>query len=153
MFQCRASSQQKIRKSSRRHSSEQSWRRCWFHGQYFMTIHDTELTGFGMLVHAENTRDDGRSTQKRWFGGRTKCGQVLEVKSTYHLYQCGIEIQIDSMKNDGSQSWTVISSAMNEYVNELPEENEKSIHYEEVTASTGRPFATKQKEQFTASLS
>ena len=30
----------------------------------------------------------------------------------YHLYQYGIEIKIASMKNDGSQSWTVISRGM-----------------------------------------
>ena len=41
---------------------------------------------------------------------------------------------------------------MNKYVVELPEKSGKSIHYEEVTASTGRPTATKQKEQSTPSL-
>ena len=33
---------------------------------------------------------------------------------------------------------------MNKYVDELPEENGKSVHYEEMVASTGKPVATKQ---------
>ena len=51
------------------------------------------------------------------------------------------------MKTDGSRSWIVISRWMNKYVNELPEENGKSSHYEEVVTGTERPVATKQKEQ------
>ena len=37
----------------------------------------------------------------------------------------GVEIKIDSMQKDGSQSWTVISRGINHYVIELPAENEK----------------------------
>ena len=44
------------------------------------------------------------------------------------------------MQKDRSQSWIVISRGMNKYVNELPEENGKSIHVEEVTASTADPL-------------
>ena len=57
------------------------------------------------------------------------------------------------MKNDGSQSWIVISRGMNQHVNELPEESGKSIHNEEVATRTRRPAATKQKEQYTSPLS
>ena len=56
------------------------------------------------------------------------------------------------MQSDESQSWIVISRGMDKYVSELPEENGKSIHCEEVTASTGRPVATKQKEQLIHSI-
>ena len=42
---------------------------------------------------------------------------------------------------------------MNKYVDELPEENEKSvIHFEEVVTGTVRLVATKQKEQSTPPL-
>ena len=82
-------------------------------------------------------RSDERSTPKGWSRGNTKIGPVLEVKVTYHLYQHGIEIKVDSMKN-GSQSWIVICRRLNKYVNELLEENKKSIHYEELVTSTGR---------------
>ena len=57
------------------------------------------------------------------------------------------------MKNDGSQSRTVISERRNIYVSELPEENGKSIHCEEVIAGSERPVATKLKEQSTPPLS
>ena len=57
------------------------------------------------------------------------------------------------MQNDGSQFWIVICREMNKYVSELPEENGESIHYKEVTANKERPAATKQKKQFTPSLS
>ena len=42
---------------------------------------------------------------------------------TYHQGRYGIEIRIDSMQNDGSQSWIVISRGLNKYVAEMPEEN------------------------------
>ena len=67
----------------------------------------------------------------------------LDVQVTCRLYQYGIEIKNDYLKNDGSQSWIVISRGMNKYVNDLLEENGKSIHNEEVTATTGRPVADK----------
>ena len=50
-----------------------------------------------MLDHAENGRQDG-------FEESRKIGTELEVKVTYHLDQCGIEIKVDSTKNHGSQS-------------------------------------------------
>ena len=42
---------------------------------------------------------------------------------------------------------------MNKYTNELPEENEKSNHTEEMTTDTVRLVATKQKEQSTPPVS
>ena len=76
----------------------------------------------------------------------------MEGKTTYHLYHNGIEITVDSMKNDGCQSWNVFSRGMNKCVDELREENGKSIHYEEVVTGTARSVATKQKEQPTPPL-
>ena len=121
-----------------------------------MAIHDIELTGFGYAGSCReytSPRDDERSTPKEWIRGDTKIGPVLEVKVTHHLYQHGIEIKIDSMQKGRSQSRIVISRGMNEYVNELSEENGKCSHYKKVTACTGRLVATKQKEQLTPSLS
>ena len=48
---------------------------------------------------------------------------------------------------DGFQSWIVISKSMNKFVDELPEENERSSHYEERVTATGRPVALKKKKQ------
>ena len=68
----------------------------------------------------------------------TKIGQVLEVKVTHHSYQHGIEIKIDSMQNDGSQSWIVISRGVTKDVTELLDENEQPIHLEEVAPSAAK---------------
>ena len=56
------------------------------------------------------------------------------------------------MKNDGSHSWIVIRKGMNTYVDELPEENVKSIHNGEVVIGTERAVAAKHKEQSTPQL-
>ena len=91
-----------------------------------MTVHDIDLIGFGYAGSCrEHTSlpSDERSTPMSWIRGNTETGRVLEVKVTYHLYQYGIEIRVESMKNDGSQSSIVISRSMNKYVDELLQEN------------------------------
>ena len=78
---------------------------------------------------------------------------VFEVKVTNYLERYGIEIKIDSMQNDGTQSWIVISRGITKYVTQLPEENNKPIHFEEVASSAGKLVAITQKEQFIPSSS
>ena len=68
--------------------------------------------------------------------GHLKNGPVLEVKVTYHLYQYGMKIKVNSVKNDGSQSWIVISRGINKYVEDLAEESGKSVHCEEMVTSS-----------------
>ena len=101
-----------------------------------------------VLVHVDNIRHfktrKGPS-RKDGFEGIQKLAQCW--KSKLHI-TCTIEVKIDSLKNDGSQFWTVISRGMNKYVTKLPEENGTSTHGEEVAARTAKPVATKQKEQF-----
>ena len=69
-----------------------------------------------MLVHVENFRnletmkDPSRNDG---FEEIQKMGPVLESKVTHHLYHCGIEIKIDSLQSDGSQSWIVINRGIN----------------------------------------
>ena len=82
-----------------------------------------------------------------------KTWPVLDVKVTNYMERVGIEIKTDSLQTDGSRSWIVISRGINKYVTELPEENEKPIHYEEVTPVAGELVATKQQEQFISSSS
>ena len=48
-----------------------------------------------------------------------------EVKITNYMERVGIEMRINSVQKDGSQSWTVISRSIDQYVTELSEENEK----------------------------
>ena len=80
-------------------------------GQYFVTIHDEEMTNLGCPGPCrEDTlpRGDDRSWPKRWIRGRTKIGPALEVAATYHQGRYKIEIRTDSLQDDGSQSWVVI---------------------------------------------
>ena len=61
--------------------------------------------------HVATERMDSRK-HENWFGnGR---------HSNLHHGRNGIEIRIDSVLDDGSQSWIVISSGMNKYVTEMP---------------------------------
>ena len=65
-----------------------------------------------MLLRVENSRHFEtieRSTPKGWIQGDTNVGPPLEVQVTHHLYQYRVESKIDSMQNDGSQSWIAIS--------------------------------------------
>ena len=49
-----------------------------------------------------------------------------EVKITNYMERVGIEMRINSVQKDGSQSWTVISRSIDQCVTELSEENEKT---------------------------
>ena len=125
-------------------------------GQVFVTLHDIELAGFGFAGSCReytSSRDDKRSKPRRWIRENTKIGPVLEVTVTSYLERYGIQVKIDSMPNDGTQSWIVISRGIKKYVTELPEENKKPIHYEEVASSTGKLVAIKQQEQVITSSS
>ena len=115
-------------------------------GQCFVTIHDIELAGFGCAGSCReytSLRDDKRSNPKGWIRGNTEIGPVLKVKATNYLERVGIEVKIGSMRNDGSQSWIVISRGIDKYVTVLPEENEKPIHNKEVASSAGKLVAKK----------
>ena len=94
-----------------------------------------------VLVHVERTRHfktrKGPS-RKDGFEGIQKLAQCWKSK-----LRITIEIEIDSMKNDGSQFGTVISRGMNKYVTKLPEENGTSTHGEEVAARTAKPRCDK----------
>ena len=58
------------------------------------------------------------------------------MKITKQFDRRGIEIKIDSMQKDGTQSCMVISKGVDKYVTELAEENKKLIHDEEASSST-----------------
>ena len=70
-------------------------------GQHVMTLHYIDLNGFGRAGSCRectSSRSDETSTPKRWIRGDTKIGPVLQVKVTYRLYKCGIEIGVTSLK-------------------------------------------------------
>ena len=93
-------------------------------------------------------RDEKGSKTKGWIRGNTQIRPASEVKVTNYLERDGIEIKIDFMRKDATQSWIVISRGLDKYVTELPEVNKKPIHFEEAPSSTGKLVAMRQKEQF-----
>ena len=95
-------------------------------GQYFMTK-DTE---------GEHTlpRDDQSSDPKRWIGGNTKIGPVLEVTTSYLQGEYGVEIRIESVNKDNSHSWVRISDGLNNLVTDLI--NKENDDNEQETSET-----------------
>ena len=88
-----------------------------------------------VLEHAENIRhlEVMQFYSERMDSKKYELRPVLEFKVAHHVFQCGIEIGVTSLKNGGSQSWIVISWSVNKHVDELREENGTSIHNKEVT--------------------
>ena len=125
-------------------------------GHFFVAIHDIQMAGFGCTNSCReysHLRNDHRSEPKGAIRGNTKFGPVLEVKVTKDFDLSGIEIKIDSLQKDGTQSWIVISRGVNKYATELLEENRRPINYEGASPSAGTLAAMEQKEQFTPSSS
>ena len=89
-----------------------------------------------MLDHAENLCHFEVMISTGLIRGNTKIGPVLEVWVSHRLYRSRNEIRVVSMKNDGSQSWIVLSKGMNKYVDKFHEENEEYANYEEMVTNT-----------------
>ena len=69
----------------------------------------------------------------------TQNGPVLEVVTNYHQGKPGVEIGINSLSNDGSQSWIRISNGLNKFVRYLTEKIRIHEDNEDTLASTVRP--------------
>ena len=66
-------------------------------------------------------RDDESSIRED-----TRIGPVLEGTITYHQGRYGVEIRIDSLLGDESQFGVMISTRLNKYVAEMPQERQKT---------------------------
>ena len=120
-------------------------------GQFIVTSIWKDMA---VQAHVGNIRIFETMLQPKGFiRGNTKIGLVFEVKSTKQFDRHGIEIKIDSMQKDGTQSWIVTSRGIDKFVTEPPEVNKKPIHYEEASSSTGKPIAMEQREQLVPSSS
>ena len=88
-------------------------------GQYCMTEDEAELTKLDCLVSRREytlPRDDGSSRAKGWIRENTRIGPVLEVTVTHD----------QGLLGDGSQSWVMISTWLNKYVTEMPQEKQEN---------------------------
>ena len=84
-------------------------------------------------------RDDESSTPNEWIRGNTKICLVLDVATNYHQGKPGVEIRIDSLSGDGSQSWIRISTGLNKFVRDLTEKTRTLGDEEHNSTGTGQP--------------
>ena len=86
-------------------------------GQYFVTRSASEF-----LLHTvacrEYTllRDDPASEPKGWIRGNTRIGPILEVTTSFQHFKFGVEVRIQAVNEDNSQSWVRISYGTIRYV-------------------------------------
>ena len=61
-------------------------------------------------------RDDPASEPKGWIRGNTRIGPILEVTTSFQHFKFGVEVRIQSVNEDNSQSWVRISYGTVRYV-------------------------------------
>ena len=108
-------------------------------GQYFVTRNASEFL-LRSVACREYTlpRDDPASEAKGWIQGNTRIGPILEVTTTFQHFKFGVEVRIQSVKEDNSQSWVRISFGTIRYVNNYIKYNTHNFasSYEETAEST-----------------
>ena len=108
-------------------------------GQYFVTRNASEFL-LRSVACREYTlpRDDPASEAKGWIQGNTRIGPILEVTTTFQHFKFGVEVRIQSVKEDNSQSWVRISYGTIRYVNNYIKYNTHNFasSYEETAEST-----------------
>ena len=108
-------------------------------GQYFVTRNASEFL-LRSVACREYTlpRDDPASEAKGWIQGNTRIGPILEVTTTFHHFKFGVEVRIQFVKEDNSQSWVRISFGTIRYVNNYIKYNTHNFasSYEETAEST-----------------
>ena len=102
-------------------------------------------------------RDDPVSEAKGWIQGNTRIGPILEVTTTFQHFKFGVEVRIQSVKEDNSQSWVRISYGTIRYVNNyikyntqrfaIPQEKEAEPASSEVIAARSKAKAKPQPRE------
>ena len=98
-------------------------------GQYFVTKDTSDVRQFSSVACREYTlpRDDPASEAKGWIQGNTRIGPILEVTTSFQHFKFGVEVRIQSMKEDNSHSWVRISYGTIRYVNNYIKYNTQSL--------------------------
>ena len=78
-------------------------------GQYFVTRNASEFVYTVACREYTHPRDDRASQPKGWIQGNTRIGPILEVTTSFQHFKFGVEVRIQSMKEDNSHSWVRIS--------------------------------------------
>ena len=97
-------------------------------GQYFVTRNASEFF-LRTVACREYTllRDDPASEPKGWIQENTRIGPILEVTTSFQHFKFGVEVRIQSVKEDSSQSWVRISYGTIRYVNNYIKYNTQSL--------------------------
>ena len=125
-------------------------------GQYFMTKDTEEFSQFTDAVACREytlPRDEKSSDPTGWIQGNTTIGPVLEVTTSYLQGKYGVEIRIESIYKDHSNSWVRISHGLNKLVTELSnkedddnEQETSEMQFEEFELKTNvLAFASRSK--------
>ena len=86
-------------------------------GQYFVTRNASEFLHTVACREYTLPRDDPASEPKGWIRGNTRIGPILEVTTSFQHFKFGVEVRIQSVNEDNSQSWVRISYGTVRYVN------------------------------------
>ena len=86
-------------------------------GQYFVTRNASEFLHTVACREYTLPRDDPASEAKGWIQGNTRIGPILEVTTSFQHFKFGVEVRIQSVNEDNSQSWVRISYGTVRYVN------------------------------------
>ena len=86
-------------------------------GQYFVTRNASEFLHTVACREYILPRDDPASEAKGWIRGNTRIGPILEVTTSFQHFKFGVEVRIQSVNEDNSQSWVRISYGTVRYVN------------------------------------
>ena len=118
-------------------------------GQYFVTRNASEFL-LRSVACREYTlpRDDPASEAKGWIQGNTRIGPILEVTTSFQHFKFGVEVRIQSVKEDNSQSWVRISYGTIRYVNNYIKYNTQSLassHEEEAEPASSEVIAARSK--------
>ena len=65
--------------------------------------------------------------RKGWIQEDTRIGRIWEVTTSFQHFKFGVEVRIQSMKEDNSQSWVRISYGTVRYVNNYIKYNTQSL--------------------------
>ena len=118
-------------------------------GQYFVTRNASEFL-LRSVACREYTlpRDDPASEAKGWIQGNTRIGPILEVTTSFQHFKFGVEVRIQSMKEDNSHSWVRISYGTIRYVNNYIKYNTQSLaspQEEEAVLASSEVIAARSK--------
>ena len=86
-------------------------------GQYFVTRNANEFLHTIACREYTLRRDDEASQPKGWIQGNTRIGPILEVTTSFQHFKFGVEVRIQSVNEENSQSWVRISYGTVRYVN------------------------------------